>query len=141
MKHYQLQRPDRVLGASDLFVLSKTDLTTTVVNGGTLVLDALAAGDIVSCPVLVEIVTAITGPTGTPTVAIEGGSTGLTTAKSIMAVGYQSTAETQTYYTSGGDNLEAVFAAGGGDGAAATAGEIWIWVGISRKSDRRAITA
>lgn len=124
-------------GWTNLVILQTADLTTTAINGGTITLDALVAGDLVQ-DAFIEIPTLITGPTGAPTVQVKLGSVAITPTVAIESANYavtdntvvgSSTATTAT-------NLTATFAAGGGNGAAAATGEIWIWYRKSTQADR-----
>ncbi len=139
MRTYSLSERERATsGFTDLFVLNAADGDFAAANYGSgQKLRTLAAGDVVY-KVVMDVRTALVGPTGTPTVAI--GVTGALTqfigATSSVATGtaassaspyVQATAKTLTYDPENG----------GGNGAAATAGEIWVWANISNAADRQ----
>ena len=124
-------------GFTDVFVLDKSDMTT-LVNGTQVTLCKLAAGDIVfPSRMFQEVKTAVTGPTGTPTmsVGVTGTATQFTAATSIIATGAVAPTSAPAYVAAA-TNLIVDFEAGGGNGAAAAAGEIWVWASISRAADR-----
>jgi len=114
-----------------------TDLTTM---GKTFKLFPLKNGDIVK-EVSVHIVTPITGPTGTPTITIQTQDVNFSynsilSTKSIVATATTTYVDSGAYSTSGTDEatfgLYAVFLAGGGNSAAATAGKIRVNAKIMR---------
>ena len=133
-------------GFTDLYIFSASNLPATVggapvndfsvgFNAQSLVCTALAVGDCV-LGALVDVKTAIVGPTGTPTgqVKTSSGGVAITPAVSVVATGGCVTNNTVVGATicATAENLVLVTAAGGGDSAAATAGEIWVWAKISR---------
>lgn len=127
-------------GFTHNFVLKIADMTT-LVNGTKINLCPLAIGDIVfPSKLLMETRTPIVGPTGTPTasVGITGAVTQFTAASSIIAGATAQIAPTAAaaYVVTAATNLVLDFEAGGGNGAAATAGEIWVWVSMALIADR-----
>lgn len=123
-----------------------------------IILDGLDIGDVVY-PGFAEIKTYVLGPTGAPTISI--GVTGTVTqftntltvkSGSLITIpiplaanmagptGAQIAAELvracEPYWASAATNIVCDCQAGGGDGAAATAGEIWYWCRISRALER-----
>jgi hypothetical protein len=152
MRHYHAKSLEFTKeGFTDLFILSTANLPATVggapvndFSGGfsnkQITLTTLAAGDAVLGS-LVDVVTAVTGPTGAPTLQIKTSSggvaitptcavetaTGCVTNNTVVGATISTTSE----------NLVADLQVGGGDGAAATAGEIWIWANISRAARKQ----
>lgn len=127
-------------GFTHLFVLTTADMTT-LVNATKINLCPLAAGDIVwPAKLLQELRTAIVGPTGTPTasVGVTAAVTQFTAASSIIAGATAQIVPTAAagFVVTAATNLVLDFEAGGGNGAAATAGEIWVWVSLSLIADR-----
>jgi hypothetical protein len=153
-KHYQLQRPDRVFGWTDLFVVNRTELTETTDNTAqAIVLDVLKKGDVVAQNALIEIGTVFAGPsdlTATCSVGVTSALTTFTPAATIctagagatVATGDTSDCQTNSHYIAAADiNLLANFIP---DADSAldefTAGELRIWLTISRYADRSAVT-
>ena len=98
-------------------------------------LTALAAKDRVLAAAI-DVVTPIAGPTGAPTVQVKTGTGGVAitptcACKTAIAAVTDNTVVGATTSTAA-ENLVLDCQAGGGDGAAATAGEIWVWVKIDR---------
>lgn len=134
MRSYILSAAQRAeLGFTDLFVLTTSDFSVGFSNKQ-ITLDALAAGDVVRSA-LVDVKTFITGPTGaptaqvkintaavaiTPTVAVKTARFGVTNNTVVGAAGVTSA-----------DSIVLDLQLGAGDGAAATAGEVWVWVNRS----------
>jgi hypothetical protein len=118
-------------------VINASDITSSAAADVTLTLFPLAAGDIIR-DVNVLLVTTVTGPTGTPTIAV--GVTGATTqfvaASSIVAsapVSYIPTAVSGLVYTSASAiSVIATINKAAGNGAAATAGKIIVTARIQR---------
>ncbi len=139
MKQYTLNQMEKAQsGFTDLYILTIADMTS-LANSTDITLSKLVAGDIVfPSKMLVEVRTAVVGPTGTPTgsVGITGAVTQFTAATSVIATGYVAPTGAAAYIVTGSTNLLYDFQAGGGNGAAATAGEIWVWASISRYADR-----
>ena len=141
-------------GFSDLFIFSTNNLPATVggapvndfsvgFNAQNLICTALNAGDAV-LDALIDIKTAIVGPTGAPTAQVKT-STGAVAITTTVAVATGAGAGRDNSVvgfalSAGGENLVLTLAAGGGNSAAATAGEIWVWANISR-NDRLKIQA
>lgn len=147
MKHYSAKTLEFTKeGFTDLFILSTNSLPATVggapvndFSGGfnaiSTTLTALAAGDAV-LGALIDVVTPVVGPTGAPTGQVKTG-TGTVAITPTCAVKTATGAVTDNTVvgatiSTAAENLVFLTAAGGGDSAAATAGEIWIWVNISR---------
>lgn len=143
MKHYLTKDLQFVKeGFTDLFILAAADFSGGF-NAANITLTALVKGDAV-LGALIDVKTVVAGPTGAPTLQVKTGTgavaitptcacktaTGAVTDNTIVGATISTAAE----------NLLLVTAAGGGDSAAATAGEIWVWVKISR-ADRFAISA
>lgn len=137
----------RQAGFTDLIVLSfapTTGFASGDFSGGfavTVNLNSadLAVGDIVM-DAMMEIITPVTGPTGTPTgsLGVTGAATQFTAAKSVIAAAQQVVGSAFVPYVvaATGKRLVIGYAVGGGDGAVATAGEIWCWFKIWRAADR-----
>lgn len=143
MTPYTLNQYERAMsGFTHVFKLGIADMAT-LVNGTKITLCPLAVGDIVwPAKLLQEVRTLVTGPTGTPTasVGITAAVTQFTAATSIIS-GTQQVVPTSAapYVVATGTNLVVDFEAGGGNGAAATAGEIWVWVSLSLIADRNTL--
>lgn len=122
-------------GFTHLFVVAASDLTSFAAD---LVLTALVAGDFVN-GAFVDIRTLVTGPTGAPTVQVKAGSVVITPTVAAKTAKYAITDNTIVGATTatGSVNLTLSSAVGGGDGAAASAGEIWVYARISRLADRQ----
>lgn len=161
MKHILLTAAQSAAnhGFTDLFVLTHADLTdTTDTNDQAITLDALAFGDLVGYNALIEIVTAFDAATVsadnalTVSLGVTSALTQIIGASALAAAGVGTVAKTAyttaaaglPYITpTGGKDLIANFDITDADGAVAdyTAGEIRIWVNISRWSKRAAIEA
>lgn len=124
-------------GWSKLYIVETADMTTAIVNGGALTLSAKVAGDLIR-GAMIDIRTLITGPTVAPTAQVKLGSVAITPTVAIKTAYYGVTDNTivGASTATGAANLTLTFAAGGGDGAAATAGEIWVWVQENLAADR-----
>jgi hypothetical protein len=121
-----------------VFVLTTSDFSVGFSNKQ-IALASIAAGDVIYPAVLVEVKTAVTGPTGTPTgsVGITGTVTRFTAATSVVATGRVVPDEAVAPFVAGSaTSLLYDLQAGGGDAAAATAGEIWIWAQLLPAADR-----
>lgn len=156
MKHILLQSHQSAAnnGFTDLFVLTHADLTdTTDTNDQAITLDALEFGDVVGYNALIEIVTAFDaanvsadnaltvslGVTGALTQVIGASALAAAGVGTVAKTAYSTAAGGAPYVTpTGGKNLIANFDITDADGAVAdySAGEIWIWVNISRWSKR-----
>lgn len=159
MKHYLLNAAQKAAsgGFTDLFVIGHADLTQATDNTDqTLTLDALEFGDLVGYEAVIEIKTAFDAANVSAdnalTVAL--GVTGATTqfigASALSAAGVGTAAKT-AYATAaggapyptptGGKDILATFDITDADGALAdfSAGEIWIWMKISRWAQRDSI--
>lgn len=124
-------------GYTDIFVLKVADFKV-LTNGTQIILCPLAVGDIIR-EVFIDVRTAIVGPTGTPTISVGNTATATQFTNTVSLV----TAPSTTLNNSGAPaavaaatNLIVDFEAGGGNGAAATAGEVWIFANIKRWADR-----
>ncbi len=155
MRHYLLSREQRsTTGFTDLFVVTHADLTEATDNTDqTLTLDALAFGDKVGYEAMIEIVTAFDAAnvSADNAVTVALGVTGATTqfigASAISAAGAGTAAYT-AYCTAaggtpyptptGGKNILLTVDITDADGALADfgAGELAIWLNISRRADR-----
>jgi hypothetical protein len=161
MKHVLLTAAQSAAnnGFTDLFVLTHADLTEATDNTDqAITLDALDFGDLVGYNALIEITTAFDAATVsadnalTVSLGVNGALTQVIGA-SALASGGAGTAAKTAYATAaggspyvtptGGKSLQANFDITDADGALVdyTAGEIRIWVNISRWSKRAAIEA
>lgn len=141
MRHYHAKNCEFVAfsGFSDLYIVQTADMTAFSTTAVTL--SNLQIGDVVDT-VIQETRTAVVGPTGTPTasVGVTGAVTQFTAATSAIAVGVVAPlSSVAPYVAAAAIALIANLAAGGGNGAAATAGEIWVWARISRQADRNIV--
>lgn len=137
MKAYRLKYGEKG-PFTHLFVLTKSDFSVGF-SATSISLCSLAVGDVVLPAVLVDVKTAVTGPTGTPTgsVGITGTVARFTAATSVIAVAMVAPAEdVAPLAVNSATTLIYNLQAGGGDAAAATAGEIWIWAQIVQAGDR-----
>lgn len=161
MRHYKLSSEQAAAnhGFTDLFVLTHADLTEATDNTDqAITLDALAFGDLVGYNALIEIETAFDaanvsadnaltvslGVTGALTQIIGASALAAAGAGTAAVTGYATAAGGAPYSTpTGGKNLIANFDITDADGALAdySAGEIRIWVNISRRSQRASIAA
>lgn len=155
MKHYKFTAAQAAAncGFTDLFVLTKADLTETADNTAqSITLDALAAGDIVFQDVVVEVKTAWGGHadlTATLSVGVTSATTALTPALTICtagtgaAAGVADTSDCQTnahYVAASAINMLATFTPDADSGLDEfTGGEARIWMRISRQSNRAAL--
>lgn len=143
VKHYPLFNNERsASGYTDLFVVKAADMTSF--SALTINLCALAIGDIVWQEVLLEVKTLVTGPSVAPTASV--GVTGAVTQMigvSLVKSGNQyftPAAAAAAYPTVAASKFLVLdLQAGGGDGAAATAGEIWVYARISRVAERNTV--
>lgn len=144
-------------GWTDVFYLSHADLTEATDNTDqAITLDALAFGDVVGYNALIEIVTAFDannvsadnavtvslGVTGALTQIIGASAIAASGAGTAAKTGYSTAAGGAAYVTpTGGKNLIANFDITDADGALAdfSAGELRIWVNISRESQRASV--
>lgn len=159
-RHYLLSAAQKAAtGFTDLFVLTHADLTTATDNTDqTITLDSLEFGDKVGYEALIEIVTAFdaanvsadnamtvsVGVTGAVTQIIGASALAASGTGTAAKTGYATAAGGSPYYTpTGGKDLLATFDITDADGAVAdySAGEIRIWLNISRWSQRAAIDA
>lgn len=160
MRHYLLNETQKsATGFTDLFVLTHADLTQATDNTDqSITLDALEFGDLVGYHALIEIVTAFDAANVsadnavTVSLGVTGALTQIIGASAIAASGAGTAAKTayataaggSPYVTpTGGKDLIANFDITDADGALAdfSAGELRIWVNISRWSQRSAIDA
>ena len=152
MRHYHAKSLEYTKeGFTDLFILSTANLPATVggapvndFSGGfsnkQVTLTALAAGDAV-LGALIDVVTAVAGPSAAPTLQVKTG-TGAVAITPTCAVKTATGSVTDntvvgSTISTAAENLVADLQVGGGDGAAATAGEIWIWANISRAARKQ----
>jgi hypothetical protein len=159
-KHYLLKADQKAAtGFTDLFILTHADLTETTDNTDqAITLDALEFGDLVGYNALIEIREAFDAATVsadnacTVSLGVTGAATQVIGASAIAAGGagtaaktaYATAAAGAAYPTpTGGKNLIATFDVTDADGSLAeyTAGELWVWVNISRHSQRSAFQA
>jgi hypothetical protein len=122
-------------GWTHLFIAQAADMTAFNTD---LTLTALVAGDVVQ-GAFIDIRTLITGPTAAPTLQIKAGTVAITPTVACKTANYAVTDNTIVGATTatGAANLTLSSAVGGGDGAAATAGEVWVYAKISRLADRK----
>lgn len=140
MNAYALSEMEKAQsGFTHCFVLKLADLAVFT-NGTKITLCALAVGDIVfPSKILQEVKTLVTGPSGTPTASlgVTAAVTQFTAATSVIAAPQQVVPTAAApFVVATATNLVVDLEAGGGNGAAATAGEIWIWVSLSLIADR-----
>lgn len=157
MKHYRLSAAQRAAnhGYTDLFVISKADLTTATDNTAQAVtLTALVAGDVVYQDALLDVVSAWTGPsdlTATVSIGVTASATAITAALTLVTAGTAAAAgtaalsPTQTnapYVASTGINVIATFTPDA-DSAVSdfTAGELLVWLKVNRRAERKTIAA
>ncbi len=129
-------------GFTHLFRILTADLAVGFSNKQ-LVLTGLVKGDVVQGAVA-DFVTAVTGPTGNPTAQVKANTAGaaMTVAgdtTTLPGVVGNNTVAGAVIITTATDNLVLDLQVGGGNGAAATAGEIWVWAKISRAVDRLSV--
>ena len=153
MRHYNAKLLEFTKpGFTDLHILSVANLPATIggapvndfangLNAQTVTLKTLNPGDVVEY-VVVDIKTPLAGPTGAPTVQINVATAGTNLTGTIVAnaaatLGGISSPSQGNAYLQAADTLVAAFAAGGGNGAVPTAGEIWIWSAIFSAQDRQ----
>lgn len=160
MRHYLAKSLEYTKpGFTDLFILSATNIPLTAggapvndfsvgfSNQQILLTNLLAIGDTLLPGTVIDIQVPITGPTGsptaqvkvntankalTPTVIVNGLAPGTTTDNTVVGAFMLQT---------GVDTLVLDLQAGGGNSAAATAGEIWVWARISRDGNRGQLSA
>ena len=149
MKHYLAKTLEFTKeGFTDLFILNTANAPAGWTVGSALtndfsvgfstqnvVLTALAAGDAV-LGALVDIKTAVVGPSTAPTAQVKTGTGGVAITPTVAVKTGTGCVTDNTVVgatiSTAAENLVLALAAGGGDGAAATAGEIWVWAKISR---------
>jgi hypothetical protein len=149
MKHYSAKTLEFTKeGFTDLFILNTANAPAGYTAGAALtndfsvgfnaqaiVLTALAAGDAV-LGALVDVKTAVVGPTGAPTGQVKTGTGGVAITPTVAVKTATGCVTDNTVVgatiSPAAENLVFLTAAGGGDSAAATAGEVWIWAKISR---------
>lgn len=158
MRHYKFTAAQAAaMGYTDLFVIPYTDLTAAAIADNTaksITLDALAVGDMVKQDVLVQITTVWAGPsdlTGTVSVGVTSATTALTptltliTAGTGTAVNTSNTSANQTnahYVATAAIDMLAEFTPDADSGVDEyTAGEVRIFMNISRAASRAAIPA
>ena len=139
MKSYRLKASEKV-PFTHLFILTKSDFSVGFSNKQ-ITLAALNVGDVVFPGILQEIKTYVTGPTGAPTASlgVTGAGTQFTAASSVVSAASKLIVPGEAvppYAANAATNLIVDLQVGGGDGAAATAGELWFWVQMSLASDR-----
>lgn len=128
-------------GWADLYKIQLADLAVGFSNQQ-ITLRALAAGDLV-LGATIDVKTTITGPTGSPTAQVKINSAGIaitpTCVVNSSTVSGSTTNNTivgAAHLQTGTDSLVLDLQVGGGNGAAATAGEIWVWVRVSTRAER-----
>ena len=158
--HYRSTGADAIsaLGYTDMFVIdyNHASLTAAVADNTAVAvtLDGLAANDVVRQDVLIEVTSGWTGPsdlTATASVGVTGTATALTpaltitTAGAASAVGTADTSDNQTnahYVAASAINLIATFTPDADSGVDEfTAGQLRIYMNISRSAERLAIAA
>ena len=128
MKHHGSKFPP----FTDLFILTKEDFADGF-DGTTIELLTAKAGDVLLPAQLIEVKKIVAGPSDVPTAQITIGEEEISEP---LELGALNLSFSQTDYILGTDTVEILFDKADGNGAAATAGEIWIWLAISRKRDR-----
>lgn len=106
-------------------------------------LTTLQTGDVVM-EGLLEVRTQIAGPTGSPTGQLKINTANIAITPTLVLNNTATTLVTQTNNSiagsgsvqTGTDTLVLDLQVGGGNGAAATAGEVWCWARITRLADR-----
>lgn len=152
-KHYLLNSEQRArTGFTDLFIVKYTDVSASIADNtaATVTLDSLALGDVVLQDTLIEVRTAWAGPadlTATASVGVTGTATALTPALTITTAGAGTaitttdTSDNQTnahYAAAAAIDLIATITPDADSGVDEfTAGELAIWMNISRAADRR----
>lgn len=143
MKAYRLKQEERAgIGFTDLFVVTKADLTSAVNNTAqSIVLTALAVGDLVMNNCLLEVKTNATVlATATGELGVTGATTQFITASDLLAAGteyYTVAAAVAPYVTTAAVNLLFTGRPGAAEALASMgAGEFWIWATINRKNER-----
>lgn len=140
MKHYNIKTLLMPKHWTDVWIFKYNASDSPqdfIINATTAkVLSALALGDRVS-DVFTEVITGVAGPTATLSVGIVGSLTLFTTNADVAAgtvVPYVSAVAAVTPYpVNTAVNLVANMVI---SNVAVTAGEVWIWAKISRKTDR-----
>jgi hypothetical protein len=158
-RHYKLTAEQAsATGFTDLFVIAYNDaaLTAAVADNTAVAvtLDALALGDVVRQDVLIEPTVGWTGPsdlTATVSAGVTGTATALTpaltitTAGAATAISTTDTSDNQTnahYAAAAAINLIATFTPDADSGVDEfTAGELRIWMNISRAAVRASLQA
>jgi hypothetical protein len=143
MKAYRLKNEERAgIGFTDLFVVTRADLTTAVNNTPqSIVLTALAVGDLVMNNTLLEVkVNATVLATATGSVGVTSAVAQLVAASNLLAAGdefYSVAAGVAPYATIAAVNLLFTAVPGAAEALSAMgAGEFWIWATINRKAER-----
>ena len=156
MRHYSAKTLEFTKeGFTDLYILNTANTPLTVGGAAvndfsagfttqTIDLTSLAIGDAV-LGALIDVKSVITGPSGAPTAQVKTGTGGVAitptcAVKTATGAVTDNTVVGATISTAA-EKLQLALAAGGGDGAAATGGEIWVWAKISRASVRLAVDA
>ena len=139
MRSYILNREQRAVhGFTDVFILLAADFSAGFTNKQ-VTLDALAAGDFVK-RALIDIRTLVSGPSVAPTVQVKinTAAVAITPTLACKTANYAITNNTVvgSAAPTAADNLVLDCQAGGGDGAAATAGEVHVWVERHLATDR-----
>ncbi len=153
-RHYKFDQFKNPGGWTDLFVITHEDLTQGTDNTDqTITLDALAFGDIVGLNAMIEIKYAFDAANVsadnalTIAIGVTGATTQIIGASALAASGAGTAAKTcyttaagGTYYATptGGKDLLATMDITDLDGALVdySAGEVWVWLNISRESER-----
>lgn len=143
MKAYRLKNEERAgIGFTDLFVVRKADFTEVTNNTAqSIILTALAVGDLVMNNTLLEVKTNATVlATATGSVGVTGAVAQLVAASNLLAAGdeYYSVAATVAPYAAiAAVNLLFTAVPGAAEALASMgAGEFWIWATINRKAER-----
>lgn len=112
-------------------------------NNQQVALTTLQTGDVVMEGML-EVRTQVAGPTVSPTGQLKINTANIAITPTLVLTNTASTIVTQSNNSvvgsgsvqTGTDTLVLDLQAGGGNGAAATAGEVWCWARITRLADR-----
>lgn len=139
MRATNFNRATRAMhGATSAYVLLTADFSQGFSNKQ-ITLCNLAIGDVVK-RAWIDVRTLVTGPTGAPTVQVKvnTAAVAITPTVAVKTAKYAVTNNTVvgSAIPAAADTLVLDCQAGAGDGAAATAGEVHVWVEIERASDR-----
>lgn len=139
MRLYKLKTLEETkAGFTDLCIVETADMSVGFSNKQ-ITLRTLEDGDLVQGALIdLNQGALVTGPTGAPTGQVKVGSVAITPTCAVKTAKYAVTDNTVVGATTATGAATAVLdlQAGGGDSAAATAGEIWVWLKLNRNQDR-----